>query len=336
MAAPPTYNDAVGYPGQGQPQQPAYGGYAPPPQPGYGQAAVLPPGSGYAGGYPPQQGGYKPPNASGYGTQYGGQTNYDNQSYGEPLPDVNTQPVSSSEGQDESDFGENFGRSLSDKAIRRAFIRKVYLILTAQLSVTVAFIALFLFVQPLKDWVRRNSWFYYLSYATFLVTYITLICCPSVRRKTPGNFICLAVFTFAFSYMTATITSFYDTEIVLIAAGITCLVCLSITLFAVQTKFDFTMCAGLLFACSMVLFFFGIACFIVYMTVGYSHILNCVYAGLAAMLFCLFLAFDTQMVIGGKKYQLSEEEYIFGALQLYLDIVYIFLMLLSLVGAGKN
>ena len=45
-----------------------------------------------------------------------------------------------------------------------------------------------------------------------------------------------------------------------------------------------------------------------------------------------FLAYDTQMLIGGRKYELSPEEYIFGALQLYLDIVYLFLIILSFFG----
>ncbi|KAH9519235.1 hypothetical protein Btru_075017 [Bulinus truncatus] len=43
--------------------------------------------------------------------------------------------------------------------------------------------------------------------------------------------------------MTATISSFHSTEIVLIAAGITAAICLSISLFAIQTKIDFTMCS---------------------------------------------------------------------------------------------
>jgi len=50
---------------------------------------------------------------------------------------------------------------------------------------------------------------------------------------------------------------------------------------------------------------------------------------------CLqFLVFDTQMVVGGKhrRYQLSPEEYIYGALQLYVDIVNLFILLLGLVG----
>jgi len=39
--------------------------------------------------------------------------------------------------------------------------------------------------------------------------------------------------------------------------------------------------------------------------------------------------FDTQMVIGGRKYQLSEEDYIVGALILYTDVATMFLVILS-------
>jgi len=49
--------------------------------------------------------------------------------------------------------------------------------------------------------------------------------------------------------------------------------------------------------------------------------------------FVQYLVVDTQMMVGGHhKYSLSPEEYIFGALNLYLDIVNIFLFILMLVG----
>ena len=38
------------------------------------------------------------------------------------------------------------------------------------------------------------------------------------------------------------------------------------------------------------------------------------------------------MVIGGRRHEIDPEEYIFGAITLYIDIVYIFLHILSLVG----
>ena len=45
-----------------------------------------------------------------------------------------------------------------------------------------------------------------------------------------------------------------------------------------------------------------------------------------------YLAYDTQLLIGGKRYEISPEEYVFGALNLYLDVVNIFLYLLALFG----
>lgn len=67
-----------------------------------------------------------------------------------------------------------------------------------------------------------------------------------------------------FSYVCAAIASYHNAQAVLIAAGITALVTFSVSMFAIQTKIDFTMCYGLIFAASMTLFFLGIAFIIVY------------------------------------------------------------------------
>ncbi|KAH8877548.1 Protein lifeguard 3 [Schistosoma japonicum] len=173
----------------------------------------------------------------------------------------------------------------SDKSIRRQFIRKVFLILTAQLLVSSVFICTFLFSKPVKHWVAHNSWFYYLSYATFLCTYFALVCCIEVRRRYPGNFIALSVFTLAFSYMMATITSFYDTQSVLIAVIITACLCIAISIFAMQTRIDFTKCTSLIFVLSIVFMLTGIAYMIVLAVTGQNRILQVVYGGLGALVF---------------------------------------------------
>lgn len=49
-----------------------------------------------------------------------------------------------------------------------------------------------------------------------------------------------------------------------------------------------------------------------------------------------FLAVDTQLLLGNKKMALSPEEYIFAALNLYTDIINIFLYLLALVGRARE
>ncbi|KAG8585218.1 hypothetical protein GDO81_004923 [Engystomops pustulosus] len=137
------------------------------------------------------------------------------------------------------------------------------------------------------------------------------------------------------AYVTGMIASYYDTKSVILCLGITALVCLAVTLFSFQTKVDFTSCHGLLFTLVMVLLFSGLF-LVVLIPFQYMPWLHVIYAVLGAIVFTLFLAFDTQMLIGNRRNALSPEEYIFGALNIYLDIIYIFTFLLQLFGTSQN
>lgn len=61
-----------------------------------------------------------------------------------------------------------------------------------------------------------------------------------------------------------------------------------------------------------------------------------VYAALGALFFMVYLAIDIQMIIGGKKYEINAEDYIFAAIQVFLDIINIFLLILSLIGGNRD
>ena len=59
------------------------------------------------------------------------------------------------------------------------------------------------------------------------------------------------------------------------------------------------------------------------------------YGSAGALIFSLYIVFDTQMMMGGNhKYSLSPEEYVFAALNLYLDIINLFLYILVIIGAA--
>lgn len=49
-----------------------------------------------------------------------------------------------------------------------------------------------------------------------------------------------------------------------------------------------------------------------------------------------FLAVDTQLLLGNKNLSLSPEEYIFAALNLYTDIIQIFIYILSIGGRSRE
>ncbi|KAH9490169.1 hypothetical protein Btru_051240 [Bulinus truncatus] len=222
--------------------------------------------------------------------------------------------------------------SFSEKTVRLGFIRKVYAILFMQIAITAGMISLFIFVDPIKEYSRQNPWMWILAFVMTFVIIIILACCPDFRRKTPINMILLMSFTICEGFLLGTVSGHYDKDEVLMAVGITAIVALALTIFAFQTKWDFTMFGGLLFVLVIVLICFGLLCAIIQ-----SRYLSLVYASLGALLFSAYLVFDTQMMIGGKhKYSLSPEEYIFAALNLYLDIVNLFLFILSIIGSSRD
>ncbi|KAK2844281.1 hypothetical protein Q5P01_010940 [Channa striata] len=289
------------------------GGYGPPPPPynpqeyaessytgvsyqvGKGNVAVISPPAAYTNtAYPSENGG--------------------DLQYGQAPPEY-------SNGLEESGF--------SDAAIRRGFIRKVYLTLMIQLLVTVGIICAFLYWDDLRKWTQHNYWFNFAMMAAVLVLIVAMSCCDNLRRRVPLNFIALGLFTIAEGLMLGSVTVYFEAEAVLWAVGATALVSFALSLFAMQSKWDFTAANGSLWVFAWTLFSFALLCAILR-----SQYLYIVYACLGTLLFSLYLVFDTQLILGGKhrKYEVSPEEYVFAALNLYLDIVSLFLLLLQLIG----
>lgn len=231
---------------------------------------------------------------------------------------------------DEMPFDNTIG--FSDKTIRAAFIRKVYAILLCQLIVTIGFICFFLFWEDAKLYAMKHPGLFYAALAVTFVTMIAMACFENARRKFPTNVILLSVFTLCEGYLLGAAASVYDADAVLMAAGITAVVCLAITIFAFQTKYDFTMMGGFLFVALIVLLVFG------FLTIFFhNRIVHLIYASLGALLFALYLVYDTQIMMGGgKQYSISPEEYIFAALNLYLDIINMFLYILQLISAARG
>jgi len=231
-------------------------------------------------------------------------------------------------------YGENGGLPEDiEKALRRGFLRKVYSILFIQMCVTAGSIAAFIASPDVMDYVQDNSWVIYTSFGLYLFTAFAIICCGEMRRKHPHGIICLSVLTISMSVMVGVISASYDTQTVLWAAIMTCGCVLGLTLFACQTKYDFTMFGGIL--CSM--------CFVLIMSMmvlwwfPVNQTLNLVYSGLGALLMCFFIVYDTQLMLGGKhKLAIGLDEYVFAALNLYLDIINLFLYLLQIVGGGRR
>jgi len=309
---PPAYNPAWGQ------QNQSYDDKYPPP-------------ANYGSGPPPV--GFQYPQTS-YGYGYGTGSVGPDPQQSQPMPPVGggydpyKDDVEASRQPPSASFAAS---GFNDVSIRAAFVRKVYFTLATQLAITSGIVALFLYNKSVRDFVQENAALYYVGYVVFLISYFMLVCCQGLRRKFPANVGLLLIFTLAFSYMVGMISSFYDTDIVMLALGITTLVTVSVSIFSFQTKFDFTKWLGVAVAASLCLFFFGI--FTIFF---YSNIMHLIYACIGAVLFTVFLAIDTQMIVGGKRHELDPEDHILGAIMLYIDIVYIFLFILQILGRSGD
>merc|ERR1712087_1065169 len=110
-----------------------------------------------------------------------------------------------------------------------------------------------------------------------------------------------------------------------------------LTLFACQTKLDFTGCGPYLFVGILCLMAFGFFVCLGSFFLSYhsQEILNTLYACAGALLFSFYIVYDTQLIVGGKhqhSHEFGVDDYAFAAISLYLDIVQLFLFLLRIFG----
>lgn len=216
------------------------------------------------------------------------------------------------------------------------FVRKVYGILTVQLLITAA-IAGFCFAKrkdPKFVKVMADPGVLTLSLFGFIASFCALACCR-LDKTVPINYLLLFVFTACQGVMVGhAVMAVPEPEIVLAAACITAGSVIGITLYAIFTKEDFTVCGPIL---SDIFFIFAITSIFV---VIFGPKLHFFLAGIGVFLFSFYLIYDTQLIMSGtfrghRKYHIDEDSYIMAAVTLYLDIINLFLYILELLNERK-
>lgn len=75
------------------------------------------------------------------------------------------------------------------------------------------------------------------------------------------------------------------------------------------------------------------------MIVGFFYVNKWWYLAISvvvALLFSVYFVYDLQMILGNKQHKVGVDEWCYAATQLYLDIVFLFLNLLSIIGIASN
>ena len=211
--------------------------------------------------------------------------------------------------------------------IRKGFIVKVYGIIIFQLIITSIVVFLALKINSFKLFIINHFWLNYLSLFISLACVLCPICFQGIYKKVPTNYIILFVFTLSESWVVAYQTCLYTPRSVMIALIMTIITVLTLTIYAWTTKKDFTILGGTLFVSLVLLIFISFILLLFPVRIGYL-----IYLVISLILFSIYLIYDTQLVIGGRRYSFSEDDYILAAMNIYLDIIILFLKILALTG----
>ena len=152
-----------------------------------------------------------------------------------------------------------------------------------------------------------------------------------MARKSPNNYILLAIFTICKAFVFSVICTQYSSSDCIAAAGMTASITVALTYYACTTKTDFTMCGGLFFILSMAM----LCLMVVSMFMTFVEWWHPFVSAILVVFYGLYLIYDTQLIAGGKQHQLGYDDYIIGALLLYIDIMMLFLELLRLFGKRR-
>ena len=213
--------------------------------------------------------------------------------------------------------------------IRNGFIAKVFGIVAIQLTFTFSFILLCQ-TKLIKNFVAHNEGFCTFlvvsSVIGFIVSVCLISCSRTLARKVPTNYIILFFVTLAESILSTSASIYYPIEIVVSAIVLTIAASLGIITYALKTKRDMTSCGMALFVFVSQLFFFGFLNLFIR-----SQFLNLVYTLLCTVMVGMYLVYDVQLISGKFGIQYSVDDYIFAAMELYIDIIRLFLEILRIL-----
>ena len=125
-------------------------------------------------------------------------------------------------------------------------------------------------------------------FAGLIIVSIILHCSRDCARTVPNNYILLFLFTFFESYFVSLICALSDPNLVLMAAVFTFGIFFALTVYAFNTKSDFTLAGGILFIACFGMIIAGI--FLMFTNNNVMHIIYCIFG---MILFGIYIIYDT-------------------------------------------
>ncbi len=225
---------------------------------------------------------------------------------------------------------EEIDKIIAEK-MRQGFITKVYGIISYQILVTSIIIYLGFVSTWFQEVILKSKFFLGLNIVVTITCLFLPMFSAKLLQKMPSNYIILTLFTISFSCIISMETNKYTAKSVMSALFLTFVTAITLTYYAWKTKTDFTVHSGTLLVCLVLLICSSLIFLVV--RIPFSNLLI-MYGSL--VLCCIYLIYDTQLLIGKRGKKFSEDDYILAAITLYLDIIVLFLQILKIFGEKKS
>ena len=242
--------------------------------------------------------------------------------------------IKSNEQGSHSDESDEIGDAAIQAQVRAGFISKVYGILSIQLLITFGAVLLFQ-LDPIKIWIKQHQAaagnLIIFSSFSFIVLFLSLACCRDLSRKVPYNYIFLFAITMCEAISCAIVSSLYSFHIVALALVLTLVATLAITFYACTTKKDFSTCRVGLYVIFSQMFMVGLIAVLFRLQILYAF-----YTFGMTGVIGIYLVYDTQMILGKLGVGYSVDDYMFATLEIYMDIIRLFLLILRILGSNSR
>ena len=217
-------------------------------------------------------------------------------------------------------------KEISSK-IQSGFVVKVYCILLYQLSICGVLIFLSMATEWYKNFIINNPSFLYIAIIPCFIIVLLPCCFPKVFKIVPLNYILLTIFTIFMSYTVSIFTAFSKSQNVYVALILTIVMVIGLTIYAWRSEKDFTIYGGVLFIALLLLICSSFLMWFFPRVTIVEIILDII----GLLIFSMYVIYDTQLLMQNKRYHYESDDYILAAMNLYLDIINIFIELLSIM-----
>mmetsp|Transcript_30767 Transcript_30767/g.40649 ORF Transcript_30767/g.40649 Transcript_30767/m.40649 type:complete len:270 (-) Transcript_30767:227-1036(-) len=214
------------------------------------------------------------------------------------------------------------------KELRAGFIRKVYTLLSFQMLLTVGICYSCMYVDSLRDFILNNTnGCFYGFLIPMIISLVALMC---NKDRVPTNYFWFFSFTVFMSLYIGIICAMYSAAgygiLVLEALCLTAGLFIGLTFFTCVSGFDFSGMGPYLFSALWLLILYP---FVGWLFGFYSRFLYCLFG---LILFSFYVIYDTSNIM----HKFGYDDYLIAAIELYLDIINLFLMILQILSGSRR